>query len=412
MNSPAEAWLEKVAKLVAPEQAKLLERAQATLLGNIVACDAWKPRRGIMPSLGTYRGVWNWDSAFHAVALSHWDPGFAREQFEIIFENQLSNGMLPDVIREDGSMVVDFSKPPVMAWAVAVVHHRSPDIAMLRSLYSKLVRMGGFWIKERGGETDGLFYYAGTHAGYESGWDNAVRWDGGYRQSASDDKRLWAIDLNCYMVSHYHAMAYLAEQLNRGEDQAGWLSEAGDLARRIDEKLWDEHLGCYVDRDRLDGTASPVLSPACFMPLFIHIAPPDRAEKMAKLAADPQKFFPGMPTVAYDNPGFDPLAMWRGPAWMNTSFFALKGLKDYGYSDLSNGMRTILLDWVVKETSSIREYYHPSTGEGLGASAFAWSAAFTISFLLDWNNDNLTWMFPKHRCLTGKNMPGLSSILS
>lgn len=412
MNSLAETWLQKVAEKVTPEQAELLERAQATLLGNIVQCDAWKSLRGIMPSLGTYRGVWNWDSAFHAVALSHWDPGFAREQFEILFGNQLANGMLPDVIWENGSMVVEFSKPPVMAWAVAVVHHRSPDFAMLRSLYAKLVRMGGFWLKERGGGTDGLFYYAGTHAGYESGWDNAVRWDGGYRQSASDDKRLRAIDLNCYMVSHYHAMAWLAEQLKLGDDQARWLSEAGALARRINETLWDEHLGSYVDRDRSDGTASPVLSPACFMPLFLHIAPPERAAKMAELAADPRKFFPGMPTVAYDNPGFDPRAMWRGPAWLNTSFFALKGLKDYGYAGLANGMRDTLLGWVAKDTSSIREYYHSTTGEGLGASAFAWSAAFTISFLLDWNNDNLTWMFPELRWLTGKNISGLSPMLS
>ena len=77
-NAPAEAWLAKVVETVAPVQAELLKRAQATMLGNIVQCDAWKPYRGIMPSLGTYRGVWNWDSAFHAVGLSHWDPAFAR----------------------------------------------------------------------------------------------------------------------------------------------------------------------------------------------------------------------------------------------------------------------------------------------------------------------------------------------
>ena len=54
---------------------------------------------------------------------------------------------------------------------------------------------------------------------------------------------------------------------------------------------------------------------------------------MAKLAADPQKFFPGMPTAAYDTPGFSPRDMWRRPAWLSTSYFALKGLKDYGYDD-------------------------------------------------------------------------------
>lgn len=390
----AEAWLARVSAKAPPPEAQLLRRSQATLLGNIVKCDGWKPYRGIMPSLGTYRGVWNWDSAFHAVALSHWDPAFAREQFNILFDKQLPNGMLPDVIWENGTMVTDFTKPPVMAWAVAVVDRRSPDTDYLRGIYPKLVKLGEFWLKERGGEKDGLFFYAGTHAGNESGWDNAVRWDGGYQTSRSDDLRLWAIDLNCYMVSHYRAMAYLAGRQGLADDQKKWLAAADALAKRINATLWDEARGSYVDVDRKTGKPSPVLSAACFMPLFVHIAPADRAARMAKLAADPQKFFPGMPTAAYDTQGFSPTAMWRGPAWLNTSYFALKGLQDYGGTELAGTMRRTLLGWVAKDTGSLREYYQPRTGQGLAAKAFGWSAAFTISFLLDWDNDNLTWCFP------------------
>lgn len=386
-------WLAQSSAKVSPEQAILLQRAQATLLGNIVKCDAWKPYRGIMPSLGTYRGVWNWDSAFHAVALSHWDPAFAREQFNILFDKQQPNGMLPDVIWEDGSMVIDFTKPPVMAWAVAVVDRRAQDTTFLRTIYPKLVKLGDFWAKERGGAKDGLFFYAGTHAGNESGWDNAIRWDGGYQQSKSDDLRLWTIDLNCYMVSHYRAMAYLAGRLGLAKDKAKWLSDAETLVQRINAKLWDDSLGSYVDVDRKTGKARSILSPACFLPLFIHIAPPDRAAKMARLAADPQKFYPGMPTAAYDTPGFNPKGMWRGPAWLNTSYFALKGLKDYGHTETSESMRKTLLGWVSKNGDSIYEYYEPKTGQGLAAKSFGWSAAFTISFILDWDNDNLTWLF-------------------
>ena len=96
-------WLTEAAKRVTPEESTLLRRSQATLLGNIVLGDAWKPYRGVMPSVGTYRGVWNWDSAFHAVAISHWDSELAREQFKILFSKQLPNGALPDVIYENGT---------------------------------------------------------------------------------------------------------------------------------------------------------------------------------------------------------------------------------------------------------------------------------------------------------------------
>src|ERR1035437_10856990 len=88
-----------------------------------------------MPSLGTYRGIWNWDSAFHAVGISHWDPELAREQFKILFGKQLPNGALPDVIWEKGGMVTTFTKPPVMAWAGAVVDRRSPEIQFLQEIY-------------------------------------------------------------------------------------------------------------------------------------------------------------------------------------------------------------------------------------------------------------------------------------
>jgi putative isomerase len=117
---------------------------------------------------------------------------------------------------------------------------------------------------------------------------------------------------------------------------------------------------------------------------------------MAKLAADPAKFFPGMPTAAYDTSGYISQGYWRGPAWLNTSYFALKGLKEYGYADLAETMRSRLLGWIARDPSTIWEYYDSKSGNGAGAKGFGWSAAFTIAFILDWDNDNLTW------CLHGR----------
>jgi len=391
-SSNASAWLAATAKRVSPADLQLLSRAQATLLGNEVSGKAWDPYLGIMPSLGTYRGIWNWDAAFHAVAVSHWDPELAHQQVEILFSKQLPDGSLPDVIYEDGRMVTTITKPPVMAWAVAVVDHRAPDDRWIAAMYPKLHRLGDYWLLHHGGQADGLFYYSDADTGSESGWDDSIRWDSGYQKSQSDDHRLYAIDLNCYMVSHYRAMAYLAQRLNKPEDAAHWRQMATDLATRINDRLWDDQLGFYVDRDRVTGKPGPALSPAGFMPLFVHIASPERAARMAKLAALPDKFFPGMPTAAYDTPGYKSSAYWRGPAWLNTSYFALKGLRDNGQGALAASMRATLLAWVAHEPS-LREYYDSKNGTGAGAKAFGWSAAFTIAFVLDWDNDNLTWLF-------------------
>ncbi|MDD5140850.1 MAG: trehalase family glycosidase [Verrucomicrobiales bacterium] len=388
-------WLAKATAGVTPVESNLLQAAQSTLLGNVVKTNAWEPYRGIEPSSSTYRGIWNWDAAFHAVGVSHWDAELAREQLDIMFARQLTNGMLPDVIREDGRTITSCTKPPVMAWAVAVVDRRSPDQRYLQQIYPKLVQLEKFWLKERGGESDGLFYYAGSDVGYDSGWDNSMRWDNGYRKSPSDNHRLWAIDLNCYVYMQYRALSYLAGRLGRDDDRQAWLKKADTMARLINEKLWDEKTGFYMDRDRTTGAFSPTLSPAGFMPLFIHIAPTDRADQLVKISASQDKFYPGMPTAAYDTPEFSATNMWRGPAWLNTSYFAIKGLKDYGHAKLAETMRSTLLGWIDRDPASIREYYNPKTGDGLGAGKFGWSAVFTISFILDWKNDNLTWLFPE-----------------
>jgi putative isomerase len=388
-------WPSKPTRTVTQFDLELLNRAKATLLGNQVAGDAWKPYRGIMPSLGTYRGIWNWDSAFHAIGISHWDDKLAREQLKIMLDKQLPSGALPDVIWENGKMVTAFTKPPVMAWAVAVVDHRSPDTAFLQETYPRLVKLGTFFMNERGGQSDGLFYYAGTDTGTDSGWDDSIRWDDGYRRSTTNQHRLWAVDLNCYMFMHYRAMAYLADRLHLPQDRQTWLKKADELAAHINEKLWDQQLGFYVDRDRVTGKNGPALSPAGFMPMFVHLAPAARAARMAKLAADPNKFFPGMPTAAYDTPGFQSHGYWRGSTWLNTSYFALKGLLDYGDTRLATSMRSKLLGWMAGDPSTIWEYYDSKDGKGNGAKGFGWSSAFLIAFVLDWNNDNLTWLFPQ-----------------
>jgi putative isomerase len=383
---------QKVAGL-SPRDVCLLKRAQQILEANLRLKAGWQPYRGIEPSPESYKGIWNWDAAFHAMAVSHWDPKLAREQFDILFSRQQPNGALPDVIWENGDIVTTITKPPVMAWAIAVVDHRSPDTQYLGRMYPKLVQLGEFFLNERGGAKDGLFYYAGADEGADSGWDDAIRWDNGYRYAKDNSHRLWAVDLNCYMVMHYRALAYIAGRLNLSNDRDKWTHAAELLSERINSTLWDEQIGFYVDRDRVTGQPGPALSPAGFMPLFLRIANKQQAARIEKLASDPEKFYPGMPTAAYDTPGFKSKGYWRGSTWLNTAYFALKGLDEYGYSDTALKMRSRLLDTVAHDPSTIWEYYDSKDGSGAGAKSFGWSAAFTIAFILDWNDAGLTWLF-------------------
>jgi putative isomerase len=390
MNTTTD-WIEEVSSTLTGQESSLLYRAYATLTGNITAsfdgnACGWFPLRGIVPSPGTYRGVWNWDSAFHARAAARWDPELGREQVRIFLDAQAESGALADVIFADGNAVYTFGKPPVFPWALEYIDTIEPDTEFLRYAYPKFVRYEEFWRRERGGDTEGLFHYDSSapdpakrfkDAKMESGWDNSVRFD-----SASYD--LWPIDLNCYMVMLYRAMAFFARRLKKPGDQARWKKREAELSRRIEKQLYDENAGVYMDRHRNSGAFTGALSPASFMPLYTGIASKSRAEKMAALASDPKKLHPSMPTIAFDHACYQSNAYWRGPTWLNTAYFALKGLKEYGYEEPANKGKQVILDWCSQNKDALYEYYDSKTGKGLGASRFGWSAAFVIEFILNW----------------------------
>ena len=222
-------WLAEFYGKLRHEEYSLLDRAVRTLLGNILVPGEgktlpWAPWRGITPSVMGFRGVWNWDSAFHAVGVSRWDAGLAREQILMFLERQQPSGLLPDVVFEDGRIADNFGKPPVMPWAAMTIDRRAPDDGFLRKVYPKFVLYESHWRKNRGGDRHGLFNYDAvdadpdkrlTDAKYESGWDNAVRWDGGIYE-------VWPVDLNCFMVKLYQALAHMAGRLKLPQDVGRW----------------------------------------------------------------------------------------------------------------------------------------------------------------------------------------------
>jgi putative isomerase len=386
-------WLSEFYGKLPQRDYALLDRSVRTLLGNILDSSPdkplpWHPWRGITPSLISFRGIWNWDSAFHAACVSRWDPALAREQIHMFLDRQLPSGMLPDVVFENGRIVDDFGKPPVMPWAAMLVDMRSPDDEFLKRSYSCFLRYEAWWRKSRGGDAHGLFNYDSSHpepetrlshAKCESGWDNSVRWDGGLYE-------LWPVDLNCFMAMLYRALAYMARRLLLPEDAKRWDLAGKAVSAKIEEKLWNPSAQAYMDFDFGKNAFNGVLSPASFMPLYVGTASPERAAAMARVAESESKFFPGWPTVAYDDPQFDAKSYWRGRTWLNVAYFALKGLKDYGFDEVAYAGRKTLLDWVRGETAQIFENYDPLTGQGLGVKQFSWSAVFTIEFLLNWDS--------------------------
>ena len=324
------------------DETNLLARAWATLEGNTVTGEdvQWSPLRGMVPSIGRFKGVWNWDSAFHALAVVRRDPELAREQFRIMMKYQRNDGMLVDVVRQNPKHGVGLgcTKPPVWAWAVWSIDRAAPNDAFLREAYAALVREEAFWRTKRMDLELGMFHYDGNsndpkkrleYAGWESGWDNSPRWDG-------NTPAVIPVDLNCWMVLRYRAMREIAKRLKLGIESDRWARDAEALAKKVESLFWDAESGCYYDWDSEKRAFKRVLTPASFMPLFIGTASAERAEAMAHQA---KRLSPGWPSVEYAHPEFKPTSYWRGRTWLNIAYFALRGLKFYGYDEVADAGR-------------------------------------------------------------------------
>lgn len=373
-------WLEKY-KTKSPRDIALLDRCYDVLRQNTIQGEdmPWGNAPVISPWLGPNAGIWNWDTAFHAMTVSRYDTELAKSCIDSFMSFQKENGLVPDVIRANGNIEDNYGKPPVMPWAVRVVFEADGDMEFLRRNYLKLIKQEKFLVAERSDK--GLFFYSAQiapeandylHPRWESGWDNSPRWDNG---PITD---LYPIDLNCFMVLFYRSMAKMAEYL--GEKNAEWKQKEQELAEKIENTLYDEKQSSYADRNRITGAFSTVLSPASFMPLFIGTASGSRASAMEKLARDRNKFYPGMPTCTYDCPGYDN-NYWRGPTWLNVAFFAVKGLSDYGFEKTATEIKEYLLDMCYDGLPDIFENYDSIKRNGKCCRAFSWSAAFIIEFI-------------------------------
>lgn len=376
-----EEWLS--GKPVSERDKTILDAAYEVLKKNTIHSKnaPWGDVPVVSPWSGPCAGIWNWDSAFHAMTVSRFDTPLAKSCIDAFTAFQLPFGMFPDVIHVDGRICDNYGKPPVLPWATLIVFRRDGDRDFLRRNFDRYVKNASFWEENRCDR--GLFYYSAQqhpeaedylHPRWESGWDNSPRWD----EFPIVD--LFAIDLNCYMVLFYRAMAEMAEIL--GEKRQDWDAKAKALAGRIEATLFDEARNTYADRNRKNGKFLTVLSPASFMPLYIGTASEERAVAMEALAADPKKFYPGMPTVTYDCPAFSK-DYWRGQTWLNVAFFAVKGLADYGFCKTAGEIREYILSMAYDNLPrGIFENYDSVNRRGLFNNSFSWSAAFLIEFIL------------------------------
>jgi hypothetical protein len=325
--------------------------------------------------------------------------------------------------------------PPVHATAVLAVYRHVPDSSrateFLEFAFPRLKAWHDYLYRERDPEQEGLVYI--RHP-WESGMDNAPVWDQIMQRiqlgpdeipdyhradtnsvgpqdrptSAAYDRFAWLVKLfaarsydegaireecpflvqdvlfNSLLCRSGRDLAQVARVL--GEDPTPFEEAAAKTADAINEKLWDEEHGAYLDYDLVSDRPIHVYFTPNFLPLFAGVPDGPRAKRMV-VALEKAGFGLADDTVtpvpSYDihGFGFSPVQYWRGPVWINIDWFLMHGLADYGYTEHAERLRQTIVDLCAN--SGFHEYFDPKTGQGHGSVLFSWSAALLVDVLMD-----------------------------
>lgn len=371
-----------------PEYDRIAVKAVVTLMSN------WRTHRGgllhegVSPShaVGYFVGFWAWDSWKHSVALAKFHPELAKNGIRAMFDYQQSDGMIIDCIYTDpAENNARDSKPPLIAWAVNEIFTQTNDTAFVREMYPQLMAYYNWWYSKRDHDQNGMCEFGSTDgtliaAAWESGMDNAIRFDDAKMLENSPHKDAWSmdqenVDLNAYLALESKLLRKFSELLQVTFD-------APDHSAKVAEYFFDKENGFFFDRRLSDG--SFVTEPGCeaYTPLWAKVATAEQVAQMLPMIEDVAKFSTHIPfpTVAADNPKYNPSGYWRGPIWLDQTYFGIKGIRNYGYSKLADEYTMQVFDRLegLTEDAPIHENYGTHTGERLKAPHFSWSAAHLL----------------------------------
>jgi hypothetical protein len=347
------------------------------------------------PSPGHYPYQWYWDSCFTAIVWRRFDPDRARRELESLLAAQREDGFIGhtifwnrpltgprrftyNVVSADAQMTSSI-QPPALAWAWRIA---LGDPAAMPAI----VRHYDWLAENRDLDGDGLIWIVQPD---ESGLDASTQFDAvwgsrahglpGYvllvrrnRRLRYDMRRIASAGgpVCCEVMTNVlHSLSLAA--LGRPS-----------LTSAIVERMYDEDTGLFKLLARPEPQRKPALTWTALSPLAL----PDLPEYIGRRLVeehllDERRFWLPVPppSVSATDPTFSTRdadfigvrRYWRGPTWINAAWLVWLGLVRLGYAAQADELVTRIAGTV--QASGLREYYHPYTGQGMGAVQFAWS---------------------------------------
>lgn len=384
---------------------RIAVKSMVTLISNWRTMRGGLHHDGIIPShaVGYFVGFWAWDSWRFSAGLAAIAPKLAKDNIRAMFDYQQENGMIIDCIyvNADENNSRD-SKPPLCSWAVNAIYEANKDTAFVKEMYPQLLKYYRWWYRDRDHNQNKMCEYGSTDgtrvaAAWESGMDNAIRFDDAKiikngKNAYSYDQE--SVDLNAYLALENRLLRKFSHLIGESFNEP-------DRSKEIADYFFNTKKHFFFDKRISDNpkyNEKSIIVEGCeaYTPLWANIATKEQVSKMLPILQDTTKFstYIPFPTVSADNPKFQKNGYWRGPIWLDQCYFAIHGLRNYGFENLANKYTCQVFERLegISQQTPIYENYDTHTGKILEAPHFSWSAAHLL--MLYWE---LTTNKPKYK---------------
>lgn len=362
-----------------------------------------------VPSPEVYPYQWLWDSCFHAIALSYFDPIGARNELRSLFVHQYPDGMIPHMIfwkklvRRPYFVVWKnktrsaITQPPMIAYAAWEIHRKHPENAFLEEIYEPMLKYYRYLIERRDPRDHHL---VGIINPDESGEDNSPRFDiamgarsdisffrhmyernelvkknrtCNFNEETCMRENFWVKDVpfNVIMIRNLQALGHIASFLGHKRGEHFAVTHARLMKDAMRERMFED--GVFWSITGSEHRKVKINTWAHFVPMFADLYSQSEADEVMKKHFRNDHTFRsehGIRSVSLQEESYRSDGFWRGPIWLAPQWFIYKGLRAYGYKEDAAWVKKTMLRNV--QQSDFQEYFNPETGEAMGAKQFTW----------------------------------------
>jgi len=341
-----------------------------------------------------------WDSLLTGAMTGLTDGASAAASLRILLSGQTPDGRIPlrrylqTEPMSEPPVLAGRAMPPLGALCALKVYLATQDLDFLAWSYSRLRQWNDWWMANRGdgqawrdGNKDGLLEW-GFDAELEYGASsarlltNADRRRMAFAESGFADRPQWldtdkttgqpssaplpaprevkyndqthtlefsSVALNSLYALDTELMVSISREIGLTTEGDRWQRRYDETKRLMNEKLWSEEDGMYLDR-HWDGQFSRRMSLENFYPLIAGIPDQPRAKRMLATLRNHRKFWGQqlLPSIPRDDPAFVEKASEQTAATGAThaaiNYLLYLGLKRYGFYEEAEGLARQSLD--------------------------------------------------------------------